>query len=129
MAKQATDLDFSIDNMLQTFSAAKKLIDDIKAMVDAHNTEAATATTADATVDSCRSLRRDLCFSNRMSHLSWSEVPSLTSISVKKSRKIDVAFDLAMLRSCMISGMVAPGFLGIHGGVFVDQSDASLRLI
>jgi hypothetical protein len=39
-------LDFSIDNMLQTYKAFKELIDDIKAMVDAHNTEAAVAALA-----------------------------------------------------------------------------------
>jgi hypothetical protein len=49
-------------------------------------------------------------------------------ISVKESRKIDVAFVLGMLQSCTTNGMVAPGFLGTHGGVFADQSNARLRL-
>jgi hypothetical protein len=48
---------------------------------------------------------------------------SLTSNPVKKTQKIDVAFVLAMLRSCIENGMVAPGFLGTHGGISVDQSN------
>jgi hypothetical protein len=56
MAKQATDLEFSINNMLMFLRGAGTLLEDMETLVDAHNAAAAANLADSSTTSAATSL-------------------------------------------------------------------------